>query len=120
LGKRIAVGFEGDLWFVLHLMIAGRLHWLPAGEERARKKGRSRGAAGKSSRTAGFGRNALAVFEFDNGTLVLTEAGTQKRAALHVVAGEAGLAAHRRPGLEIAEATPEEFAAALKRENHTL
>src|SRR5690606_5048138 len=79
-----------------------------------------RGAAGKSSRTAGFGRNALAVFEFDNGTLVLTEAGTQKRAALHVVAGEAGLAAHRRPGLEIAEATPEEFAAALKRENHTL
>ena len=121
LGKRIAIGFEGDLWFVLHLMIAGRLHWLGAGEGGGRRRGQPRGAAqGKPSRTAGFGRNALAVFEFDNGMLVLTEAGTQKRAALHVVAGEAGLAAHHPPGLEIAQATLEQFAAALKRENHTL
>ena len=74
LGKRIAIGLEGDLWMVLHLMIAGRLHWNTA--------------APKAK-----GRNMLATFEFDSGWLWLTEAGTQRRAALHVVAGEAALAA---------------------------
>src|SRR6476660_3835115 len=71
-GKRIALGFEGDLWLVIHLMIAGRLHWFPAGK----KKG---------------GRAALAEFTFDAGTLTLTEAGTQRRAALHVFGSSAAL-----------------------------
>src|SRR5437016_4672956 len=73
-GKRIAVGLDDDVWLVIHLMIAGRLHW----SERSR---------------APDGRRTLAVFEFDSGTVSLTEAGSQKRASLHVVAGEAGLRA---------------------------
>jgi formamidopyrimidine-DNA glycosylase len=101
LGKRIAIGLEGDLWMVLHLMIAGRLHW--------------NSAAPKAK-----GRNILATFEFDSGWLWLTEAGTQRRAALHVVAGEAALAALSAGGLEPLDATPEEFTAALRAENHTL
>jgi len=102
-GKRIAVGLEGegDLWLVLHLMIAGRLHWNTAAP-RAK------------------GRNILATFEFDSGWLWLTEAGTQHRAALHVVAGEAGLAALGAGGLEPLEASRAQFAAALRSENHTL
>jgi formamidopyrimidine-DNA glycosylase len=101
LGKRIAVGFDGELWLVIHLMIAGRLHWKPAGAKVA-------------------GKYNLAAFDFPGGTLVLTEAGTKKRASLHVVRGEAGLAAHDPGGLEVFAATPGEFAAALRRENHTL
>ncbi len=101
LGKRIAFGFENDHWLVLHLMIAGRLHWFAAG-------------------TRIPGRRALARFEFDSGVLTLTEAGTQRRASLHVVAGERGLAAHERGGLEVLESTLEEFAARLRTENHTL
>ena len=101
LGKRICFGLEGDLWLVLHLMIAGRLHWY---NERAKAaKGRS-----------------LAVFEFSTGGLVLTEAGTQKRASLHVVQGEAGLDDLDPGGLEVFEATTEEFARALRARNHTL
>ena len=102
LGKRSCFGFEGDRWLVLHLMIAGRLHWY---DER-----------GKASK----GRNALAVFEFSNGSLVLTEAGTQKRASLHVVQGEAGLANLNPGGLEIFAATTEQFAQAIRAKNHTL
>ena len=101
LGKRICFGLEGDLWLVLHLMIAGRLHWY---DERAKAaKGRS-----------------IAVFEFSTGSLTLTEAGTQKRASLHVVQGEAGLDNLNPGGLEVFDATPEEFAHALRARNHTL
>lgn len=101
LGKRICFGLEGDLWLVLHLMIAGRLHWY---NERAKAaKGRS-----------------LAVFEFSTGSLTLTEAGTQKRASLHVVQGEAGLDNLDPGGLEIFDATTEEFARAIRAKNHTL
>jgi len=101
LGKRICIGVEGDLWLVLHLMIAGRLHWY---EDRA-KAAKARG---------------LATFEFSSGTLTLTEAGTQKRASLHVVEGEEGLARLDPGGLEVFDATEAEFAAALRAKNHTL
>lgn len=101
LGKRLVFSFDGDLHLVLHLMIAGRL--------RLRTKG------------AGLpGKMGLAAFDFDHGTLVLTEAGTKKRASLHVVAGADGLAAHDPGGLEPLDASPEDFAAALRAENHTL
>lgn len=102
LGKRICIGVEGDLWLVLHLMIAGRLHWY---EDRAKALKAARG---------------LAAFEFSSGTLTLTEAGTQKRASLRVVEGEAGLAQLDPGGLEVFTASEEEFAAALKARNHTL
>jgi formamidopyrimidine-DNA glycosylase len=101
LGKRICFGLEGDLWLVLHLMIAGRLHWY---EERA-KAAKSRG---------------LAVFEFSSGSLVLTEAGTQKRASVHVVQGESGLENLNPGGLEVFAATTEQFARAIRAKNHTL
>lgn len=101
LGKRICFGLEDDLWLVLHLMIAGRLHWF--NEKGKAAKGRS-----------------LAVFDFSNGSLTLTEAGTQKRASLHVVQGEAGLANLNPGGLEVFEATTEEFAKAIRAKNHTL
>jgi formamidopyrimidine-DNA glycosylase len=101
LGKRICFGLEGDLWLVLHLMIAGRLHWY---SERAKAaKGRS-----------------LAVFGFSTGSLVLTEAGTQKRASLHLVQGEAGLDKLDPGGLEVFDATLDEFARAIRAKNHTL
>jgi len=100
-GKRIAIGVEGDLWLVLHLMIAGRLHW------------RARGA--KVSKPRG-----VAAFDFPNGSLVLTEAGSQKRASLHVVAGENGLRELDPGGLEVLDADLEHFAAALTSANHTL
>jgi formamidopyrimidine-DNA glycosylase len=98
LGKRICFGFEDDLWLVLHLMIAGRLHWY---DDAAKARG-------------------LAAFEFSSGTLTLTEAGTQKRASLHVVQGEAGLQNLNPGGLEVFEATEQEFGAALQAKNHTL
>ena len=101
LGKRICIGVEGDLWLVLHLMIAGRLHWY---EDRAK--------AMKS--------RAVATFQFTSGALTLTEAGTQKRASLHVVEGEEGLERLNPGGLEVFDATEEEFAAALRARNHTL
>ncbi len=102
LGKRICFGLEGDLWLVLHLMIAGRLHWYT-----------ERGKIAK-------GRGALAVFDFSSGSLVLTEAGTQKRASLHVVQGEAGLENLNPGGLEIFDASTEQFARAIRAKNHTL
>lgn len=101
LGKRIAFGFDGGNWLVLHLMIAGRLQWSTA--------------PGKPA-----ARNALAHFVFANGTLTLTEAGTKRRASLHVVADEVGLAAHEPGGLDVFVASTAEFGAVLKNENHTL
>jgi formamidopyrimidine-DNA glycosylase len=100
-GKRIAIGVEGDIWLVLHLMIAGRLHWRAAGAKLA-------------------GRNALASFDFDNGSLVLTEAGSKRRASLHIVQGDAGLEAMDPGGIDVMSATPEAFRAALTAENRTL
>ena len=100
-GKRIAIGFEGDHWLVIHLMIAGRLHWLaPA----AAKKGRA----------------ALAAFVFDTGTLTLTEAGTKRRASLAVFSSSRALAAIDPGGLEVLEASLESFSTRLRAENHTL
>ena len=101
LGKRICFGFEDDLWLVLHLMIAGRLHWYDDPVKALKARG-------------------LAAFEFSTGMLTLTEAGTQKRASLHVVQGQSGLQNLNPGGLEIFEATEEEFAAALQAKNHTL
>jgi formamidopyrimidine-DNA glycosylase len=101
LGKRICWRFEDDLWLVIHLMIAGRLHWY----EDKTKALKSRG---------------LAVFEFTNGSLVLTEAGTQKRASLHLVRGEEQLEQLNPGGLEIFEANLKQFTTALQAKNHTL
>ncbi|MFZ3266217.1 MAG: DNA-formamidopyrimidine glycosylase family protein [Terriglobales bacterium] len=101
LGKRICIGLENDIWLVLHLMIAGRLHW----KKRDAKLSPPRG---------------LAAFDFANGTLLWTEAGSKKRASLHVVAGEAGLAALDPGGLEVLDADLDHFAAALTSANHTL
>jgi formamidopyrimidine-DNA glycosylase len=101
IGKRIAIGLEDDLWLVLHLMIAGRLHWRPRGAKLA-------------------GRLALAAFDFPNGSLVLTEAGSKKRASLHVVLGEAALRALDPGGLEVLETNLDRFRAALTSSNHTL
>jgi formamidopyrimidine-DNA glycosylase len=101
LGKRIALGFEGECWLVIHLMITGRLQWTD-GEAKPRA------------------RNALAHFRFANGTLTLTEAGTKRRASLHVLEGEAGLQAHDRGGIDVFQCSEAEFRQALTRENHTL
>src|SRR2546421_8156390 len=99
LGKRICVGLEDGLWLVLHLMIAGRLHWkefVGAGLVPARSTGR---AASRAAPTK-FSKRNLATFEFDNGMLSLTEAGTQRRASLHLVKGDAGLGALDPGGVE--------------------
>jgi formamidopyrimidine-DNA glycosylase len=101
LGKRIAMGLDDELWLVLHLMIAGRLHWKPPGARLA-------------------GKYNLAAFDFANGTLVLTEAGAKRRAALYLVQGESELARHNPGGLDIFAASSEQFAAALRAANHTL
>ena len=101
IGKRIAIGVEGDVWLVLHLMIAGRLHWKPAHAKIA-------------------GRNALAAFDFPNGTLTLTEAGSKRRASLYVVRGEDGLRAMDPGGIEIFSSDLGEFRGALSQENRTL
>ena len=106
LGKRIVFALEGDLFLVLHLMIAGRLRWHPP------KPGGAPLAVPK--------KVGLAAFDFPTGTLLLTEASAKKRASLYLVAGEAGLAAHDRGGLEVLDATPEAFHAALAAETHTL
>jgi formamidopyrimidine-DNA glycosylase len=100
-GKRIAIGLDEELWLVLHLMIAGRLHW----QKRGAKVSRPRG---------------LAAFDFPNGTLVWTEAGSQKRASLHVVRGEAGLSALDPGGLEVLDTDLEHFSTVLTSANHTL
>jgi formamidopyrimidine-DNA glycosylase len=101
LGKRIVISLEGGYSLVLHLMIAGRLHWFAAGRK-------------------ALSRKALALLEFDTGTLTLTEAGTQRRASLHLLVGAQALEQHHRPGVEPMRATLDEFRSALRRENHTL
>ena len=101
IGKRIAMGFDNDLWLVFHLMIAGRLHW-------------------SQRRKAADGRRVLAAFDFDSGTLTLTEAGSRKRASLHLVRGEAGLASLDPGGIDVFTASLEQFRAALTSANHTL
>lgn len=100
-GKRIAIGVEGDSWAVLHLMIAGRLHWRPVGAKLG-------------------GRQNLAAFDFPNGSLTLTEAGTKRRASLHIVAGDEGLRALDPGGIDVMSANFDSFRAALAEENHTL
>jgi formamidopyrimidine-DNA glycosylase len=101
IGKRIAIGLENNLWLVLHLMIAGRLHWREQGVKMARKL-------------------ALAAFDFPNGSLLLTEAGTKKRASLHLVAGDQGLRSLDPGGLEVLDAALDAYAAVLTSRNHTL
>lgn len=100
-GKRIAFGLDGGLWLVLHLMIAGRLHWRSAGAKLS-------------------GRNALAAFDFSTGSLILTEAGSKRRASLHVVQGDDSLAAMNPGGIDVFEADRASFRAALSAENRTL
>jgi formamidopyrimidine-DNA glycosylase len=101
IGKRIAFGFDGNLFLVVHLMIAGRFQWKPEG--------------GKAP-----AKITLAVFEFESGELALTEAGTRKRASLHVVEGREALAAFDPGGLDVMTATRDEFESRLRSESHTL
>jgi formamidopyrimidine-DNA glycosylase len=101
LGKRIAFGLDDELWLVLHLMIAGRLHWQEPGAKLPGKRG-------------------LAAFDFPSGSLILTEAGSKRRASLHLVQGRQALAEHDPGGLEVMTAGPAAFQRALVRENHTL
>jgi formamidopyrimidine-DNA glycosylase len=101
LGKRIVFELEGDLFLVVHLMIAGRFHWKPKGAKIARKYGQ-------------------AAFDFANGTLLLTEAGSKKRASMYLVRGAAALREHDPGGLEIFDASLDQFRERLARENHTL
>jgi formamidopyrimidine-DNA glycosylase len=101
IGKRIAIGFDNDLWLVLHLMIAGRLHWRDAGAPLS-------------------GRSTLAAFDFPNGSLVLTEAGSKHRAALYVFKGEDALRSIDPGGIDVFSSDLDTFRRALSRENHTL
>jgi formamidopyrimidine-DNA glycosylase len=101
IGKRIAIGVEGDLWLVLHLMIAGRLHWRAKGIKLS-------------------GRQSLAAFDFPNGSLTLTEAGSKRRASLHVVVGGEGLRSLDPGGIEVFESDAKTFRLALTAENRTL
>jgi formamidopyrimidine-DNA glycosylase len=129
LGKRICFGFEEDLWLVMHLMIAGRLHWKDfVGAALVAARGRAgtspaptigRGGATRAAPTR-FPKNQLALFHFDNGLLSLTEAGTQRRASLHVVEGKSNLSGLARGGVEPLEIDLSDFAMTLCSENHTL
>jgi formamidopyrimidine-DNA glycosylase len=101
IGKRIAIGVDGDLWLVIHLMIAGRLHWRPVGAKLG-------------------GRNNLAAFDFAHGSLVLTEAGSKRRASLHIVAGAEALEAMNPGGIELFSSDIDAFRKALSAENRTL
>ena len=101
IGKRIAIGVEGDLWLVLHLMIAGRLHWRPP-------------------KTKLMGRQSLAAFDFPTGSLVLTEAGTKHRASLYVITGEEGLRSVDPGGIDVFASDLSSFRDALTAENRTL
>jgi formamidopyrimidine-DNA glycosylase len=101
IGKRIVIGVENDLWLVLHLMIAGRLHWRPVQASLA-------------------GRNNLAAFDFPNGSLILTEAGSKRRASLHVLSGEESLRSMDPGGIDVLTSDLESFRSALRAENRTL
>ena len=105
LGKRIGIGFENGIWLVVHLMIAGRLHWHEQGSAKAARLN---------------GKQYLAALDFSSGSLIWTEAGSKKRASLHVVQGAAGLKKLDRGGLEVLDGTLEDFAQVLRSENHTL
>jgi formamidopyrimidine-DNA glycosylase len=128
LGKRICIGLEGDLWLVLHLMIAGRLHWQEQthastapvrGRAQIRTRSNSDRVAARVPPSRGP-RNRLATFDFSTGTLSLTEAGTKRRASLHLVSGEASLQRLDPGGLEIFEIDLDSFAKVLQLANHTL
>ncbi len=101
LGKRIALGLDNDVWLIIHLMVAGRLHW-------------------QDSPPPLSARNRVACFDFASGSLLLTETGTKKRASLYLAEGISGLAEHDRGGLEPLECSLDEFIDAVRRENHTL
>jgi formamidopyrimidine-DNA glycosylase len=101
LGKRIAIGLEDELWLIIHLMIAGRLHWKPPGSKLS-------------------GKYQLAAFDFADGTLLLTEAGSKRRAALYLVRGDAALVEHDPGGIDVFSCDKAAFTAALTFENHTL
>jgi formamidopyrimidine-DNA glycosylase len=101
IGKRIAIGFDNDLWLVLHLMIAGRLHWKPPNTRLA-------------------GKNNLAAFDFPKGSLLLTEAGSSRRASLHLFAGTEEMQSLDPGGLDVFAITADQFQAAMTKENHTL
>jgi formamidopyrimidine-DNA glycosylase len=101
LGKRIVIGLDDDLWLVVHLMIAGRLHWKPRGAKLS-------------------GKVALAAFDFADGALVLTEAGSKRRASLYLLRGQNALQEHDPGGLEPLSASFDRFQASLRKENHTL
>jgi formamidopyrimidine-DNA glycosylase len=101
IGKRVALGFDNGMWLVFHLMIAGRLHWL-------------------DKRVVPDGKRTLAAFDFDSGTLTLTEAGSKKRASLHLLYGEEALAAIDPGGIDVLSSSREEFGAVLTSANHTL
>ena len=119
IGKRIVFGFDEELWLVLHLMIAGRLHWLEPAVASIPAARTARGRASNTkARTAR--KSSLAEFQFSMGTLVLTEAGTRKRASLHLVQGKAALNALDPGGLDVLDCTPDEFGQVLTSQNHTL
>jgi formamidopyrimidine-DNA glycosylase len=141
LGKRIVFVLEGDLYLVLHLMIAGRLRWEPAADAatnghgnalalataarikvggRTKAKGKLKVAPAPKEAIRPGGKNGLATFEFEPGTLVLTEAGSRKRAALHVARGEAGLREHTFGGIEVLDVDLHTFRSALLRTTHTV
>ena len=115
LGKRICIGLEGDLWLVVHLMIAGRLHWKEAAPASNSKGKAAQFKLSKSPKNPG-----LAAFQFSNGTLSLTEAGAKRRASLHVVEGDAGLHRLDPGGAEVFEIDLTEFTNVLQSANHTL
>ncbi len=121
LGKRLALGLEDELWLVIHLMIAGRLHWI-AGVPGSASSGATNPVAKEPKPAAKRARLAAtqAAFDFSAGTLLLTEAGTKRRASLHLVRGEAGLEALNPRGLEVLDSALSVFAEGLTRENHTL
>ena len=129
LGKRICFGFPDECWLVLHLMIAGRLHWKDSPVLLPTSSGKVTGGANRSTAKAQFpapkSKNHLATFQFDNGILSLTEAGTQRRASLHLVRGEDAVRALDRGGVELFSQTGkfldlQTFNKVLRSENHTL
>lgn len=111
LGKRICIGLESELWLVLHLMIAGRLHWKEETQANPSKKAKFSSSKLKAQ---------LATFQFDNGMLSLTEAGTQRRASLHLVEGDDGLRMLDPGGIEVLDIDVARFSEVLQSENHTL
>ncbi len=120
-GKRIALEFEERLWLVLHLMIAGRLHWVPSLADSPQAiSNQNQGPNPKRHRKPAKFSNKQAVFDFESGALLFTEAGTKRRASLHLVQGETGLQALSPGGVEVLDCSLANFSDALLNENHTL